>query len=122
MPRASRRTVGSWTSSCSGTADRDGDREASGGVVERPVPPPDEEQSDDLGGVPDDGGRVGEEEVAVAVEDAEAPCRHHEEADADRHDLGEVHGELEDLAGEPGGEDRRDRPRGDDEEQHREIR
>ena len=49
----------------------------------------------DLGRVPHHRRHVGEEEPAVAVEDAEAPGRQHEEADAGGDDPDEVDGELE---------------------------
>ena len=67
-------------------------------------------QRGDLGDVPDDRRHVGQEELAVAVEHAQAPRRQHEEADAREHDAGQLDREVVLLAVEPRGEHRGQRP------------
>ena len=54
----------------------------------------------DLGGVPQHRCDVGEEEPPVAVEDAEAPRRQHQQADAREHDPEQGDGQVEALAAE----------------------
>ena len=64
---------------------------------------PDERR--DHGGVPDHGGGVGEEKAAVAVEDAEAPGREHEQGRAGKEDADELDGKQARLALEAVGDD-----------------
>ncbi len=53
-----------------------------------------EEESADHGGIPKDWSDVGDEEKAVAIEDAEAPCGEDEYADAGEEYLDDVEGEI----------------------------
>ncbi len=64
---------------------------------------PDERR--DHGDVPDHGGGVGEEKAAVAVEDAEAPGREHEQGRAGKEDADELDGKQARLALEAVGDD-----------------
>ena len=69
------------------------------------------DQQQNLGAVPQHRRDIGEEEAAVAVEDAEAPCRQHQEAEPDGGDAGERDGQLVLIAAVlPAGEQPDQRP------------
>ena len=70
---------------------------------------PEDHEGGDHRDVPEDGRHVGQEELVMAVQDAQAPGGEHEEPDPREQDAHDADGELADLALESGGHDPDDR-------------
>ena len=65
------------------------------------VPAPAPQQRRNHGDVPDDGGSVGKQKLAMAVENSQAPCRQHQHRRAGKQNLHQPDGEYPFVAMEP---------------------